>query len=52
MMQRSVKNLQTDFIKFHGCGAYRRFKRFMYKKKTMFKANKCLLLDEKQTRNQ
>ena len=24
MMQRSVKNLQTDFIKFHGCGAYRR----------------------------
>ena len=24
MMQRSVKNLQTDFIKLHGCGAYRR----------------------------
>ena len=23
-MARSVKNLQTDFIKFHGCGAYRR----------------------------
>ena len=23
-MERSVKNLQTDFIKFHGCGAYRR----------------------------
>ena len=23
-MARGVKNLQTDFIKFHGCGAYRR----------------------------
>ena len=23
-MARSVKNLQTDFIKFHSCGAYRR----------------------------
>ena len=23
-MVRSVKNLQSDFIKFHGCGAYRR----------------------------
>ena len=23
-MARSFKNLQTDFIKFHGCGAYRR----------------------------
>ena len=23
-MARSIKNLQTDFIKFHGCGAYRR----------------------------
>ena len=23
-MARSVENLQTDFIKFHGCGVYRR----------------------------